>query len=193
MNEKDYQDREEFFNDVADYFPVVVEKPYDERKNEFMEKQEEEVVVISTKPKSRRINPDAIPVLATAVGLVTLLMVTSFAVSFSGIYSVSAWTGLPDYLQWLPAIFIDAAILAYTISLIVFKARGESVWRTLLGLSGFAFVSVVANISHTLSFWDGSFTDFRAWIGVLITASAPIAVLLASEEITRLAFEQKED
>lgn len=194
MNEKDYQDREEFFNDVVDYFPTVVEKPYNEKENVFMDKQEQvEQVVPEPKKKSRRINPDAIPVLATAVGLVTLLMVTSFAVSFSGIYEVSAWTGLPAFLQWLPAIFIDAAILAYTISLIVFKARGESVWRTLLGLSGFAFVSVVANISHTLSFWDGSLTDFRAWVGVLITASAPIAVLLASEEITRLAFEQKED
>lgn len=194
MNEKDYQDREQFFNDVVDYFPTVVEKPYNEKENVFMDKQEQvEPVAVEPKKKSRRINPDAIPVLATAVGLVTLLMVTSFAVSFSGIYEVSAWTGLPAFLQWLPAIFIDAAILAYTISLIVFKARGESVWRTLLGLSGFAFVSVVANISHTLSFWDGSLTDFRAWVGVLITASAPIAVLLASEEITRLAFEQKED
>jgi hypothetical protein len=118
-------------------------------------------------------------------------MIASFAVSFSGIYEVSAWTGLPPILQWLPALFIDAAILAYTISLIVFKARGESVWRTLVGLSSFAIISVIANISHTLSFWDGSLTDFRAWVGVIITASAPIAVLLASEEITRLAFEEK--
>jgi len=164
MNEDQMKAREEFFNDVVDYFPTVVEKPYEEKKNEFVEEVKEKV-----KPKSRRINPDAIPVLATAVGLVTLLMVTSFAVSFSGIYEVSAWTGLPEFLQWLPAVFIDAAILAYTISLIVFKARGESVWRTLLGLSGFAFVSVVANISHTLSFWDGSIADFRAWVGVLIT------------------------
>jgi hypothetical protein len=191
-------EREEFFNDVVDYFPTVVEKPYNERKNEFMDEEPEWldklVAVEEPKPKSksRRINPDAIPVLGTAVGLVTVLMVTSFAVSFSGIYQVSAWTGLPAFLQWLPAIFIDAAILAYTISLIVFKARGESVWRTLLGLSGFAFVSVVANISHTLSYWNGSLADFRAWVGVLITASAPIAVLLASEEITRLAFEQEE-
>lgn len=183
-------EREEFFNDVVDYFPTVVEKPYNEKENVFMDEVKEEVAVV--KPKSPRINPDAIPVLATAVGLVSLLMVTSFAVSFSGIYEVSAWTGLPAFLQWLPAVFIDAAILAYTISLIVFKARGESVWRTLLGLSGFATVSVVANISHTLSFWDGSLTDFRAWVGVLITASAPIAVLLASEEITRLAFETRE-
>jgi hypothetical protein len=93
-------------------------------------------------------------------------------------------------LQWLPALFIDAAILAYTISLVVFKARGDSTWRTLLGLSGFAAVSVIANIAHTISYWDGNFTDFRAWIGVIVTASAPIAVLLASEEISRLAFEE---
>jgi hypothetical protein len=155
---------------------------------------EKPVVENSDKPRkqSRRINPDAIPVLATAVALVSLLMVTSFAVSFSGIYEVSAWTGLPTFLQWLPAVFIDAAILAYTISLVVFKARGESTWRTLTGLTAFAAVSVVANIAHTLSFWNGSLVDFRAWVGVLITAAAPIAVLLASEEITRLAFEQPE-
>lgn len=149
--------------------------------------------VTAPKKKGVRLNPDAVPVLATAVSLVSLLMITSFAVSFTGIYEVSAWTGLPAFLQWLPALFIDAAILAYTISLIVFKARGESVWRTLAGLTGFAAVSVVANIAHTMSFWDGNLTDFRAWIGVMITASAPVAVLLASEEITRLAFEQTED
>jgi hypothetical protein len=150
-------------------------------------KLEEQTVV---KKPSKRINPDAIPVLATAVALVTILMVTSFIVSFSGIYTVSAWTGLPEILQWLPALFIDAAILAYTISLVVFKARGESTWRTLTGLASFAAISVIANVAHTMSFWNGSLTDFRAWIGVLITAAAPIAVLLASEEITRLAFEQ---
>lgn len=148
---------------------------------------------VVAKKTSRRINPDAIPVLATAVSLVTLLMITSFAVSFSGIYEVSAWTGLPGVLQWLPAIFIDAAILAYTIALVVFKARGEKTWKTLAGLSAFATVSVVANVSHTISFWNGSLTDFRAWVGVLITAAAPIAVLLASEEITRLAFEATDE
>ena len=167
---------------------------YDEKRNIFLE----EDTIMEKKPRKRRsvrktarINPDAIPVLATAVALVTVLMVSSFAVSFSGIYTVSEWTGLPKFLQWLPALFIDAAILAYTISLVVFKARGESVWRTFVGLSAFACISIVANISHTVSYWDGSLADYRAWVGVLITASAPIAVLLASEEITRLAFEDK--
>jgi hypothetical protein len=141
--------------------------------------------------KSNRINPDALPTLYTAVALVSILMLSSFVVSFSGIYEVSAWTGLPSVLQWLPAFFIDAAILAYTISLVVFKARGESTWRTLAGLSGFAVMSVIANIAHTVSYWNNSLGDYRSWVGIAITAAAPIAVLLASEEITRLAFDKE--
>ena len=167
--------------------PTSVREIFDGRRDEIVAAPKVDGVV---KKKSARINPDAIPVLATAVILVALLMITSFSVSFSGIYAVSAWTGLPGFLQWLPAIFIDAAILAYTISLVVFKARGESTWRTFAGLTAFASVSVIANVAHTLAFWNGSLADFRAWVGVLITASAPIAVLLASEEITRLAFEK---
>jgi hypothetical protein len=56
---------------------------------------------------------------------------------------------------------------------------------------GFASISVIANVSHTLSYWDGALLDYRAWVGVAITASAPIAVLLAAEEIARLAFAKK--
>lgn len=145
------------------------------------------------KQNSARINPDSIPVLATAVALVCVLMVSSFVVSFSGLYDASEWTGLPEYFRWLPALFIDAAILAYTIALIVFKARGESVWRTVVALIGFASISIIANVAHTVSYWGGNLLDFRAWVGVAITASAPIAVLLAAEEISRLAFQKKED
>lgn len=152
---------------------------------------ENAVVEVTPTKKSKRINPDSLPVLYTAVALVSILMISSFVVSFSGIYEVSAWTGIPTILQWLPAFFIDAAILAYTISLVVFKARGESTWRTLAGLTGFAAMSVVANVAHTLNYWNGNVTDYRGWIGVAITAAAPIAVLLASEEITRLAFEKE--
>jgi hypothetical protein len=145
------------------------------------------------KQTSARINPDSIPVLATAVALVGVLMVSSFIVSFTGLYDASEWTGLPEYFRWLPALFIDAAILAYTIALIVFKARGESVWRTVVALVGFASISVIANVAHTVSYWGGNLLDFRAWVGVAITASAPIAVLLAADEISRLAFKKRED
>jgi hypothetical protein len=183
-------------NEVVGFGPP---KPveYDEHQHKFKEVEimEQQVTEVKIKPvrKTARLNPDSIPVLATAVGLVAILMVSSFIVSFSGIYEVSEWTGIPQVIQWLPALFIDAAILAYTISLVVFKARGQSTWRTMIGLIAFAGISVVANVAHTLSYWDGEFTDFRAWIGVVITAAAPIAVLLAAEEITRLAFQPPED
>lgn len=177
----------ELQNEVNGFYKIEPEKViYDEQENKYMEEVKE------PKVRSRRINPDAIPVLATAVALVGILMISSFIVSFSGIYDASEWTGLPEYFRWLPALFIDAAILAYTIALIVFKARGESVWRTTVALVGFASISVMANIAHTVSYWDGNLADFRAWVGVAITASAPIAVLMASEEIARLAFEQPE-
>lgn len=176
-------------NEVVGFGPVNPIE-YDEHQHKFKEVNiVEQEVKIEAPRKTARLNPDSIPVLATAVGLVGLLMISSFVVSFSGIYEVSQWTGIPQFIQWLPALFIDAAILAYTISLVVFKARGQSVWRTMVGLIAFAGISVIANVAHTLSYWDGEFTDFRAWIGVLITAAAPIAVLLAAEEMTRLAFE----
>jgi hypothetical protein len=176
----------ELQNEVNGFYNIEPEKViYDEQENKYMEE-------VKPQTKSARINPDSIPVLATAVALVGILMISSFIVSFSGIYDASSWTGLPEYFRWLPAVFIDAAILAYTIALIVFKARGESVRRTLVALIGFAGISVVANIAHTVSYWDGSLLDYRAWVGVAITASAPIAVLMASEEITRLAFQLPE-
>ena len=171
---------------------VMQQKINNDRKRDIMVTRKKAYKKPAVQPVKRRtrqrLNPDSRAVLLTAVFFVSVLMISSFIVSFSGIYDVSAWTGIPEYIQWLPALFIDAAILAYTIALIVFKARGESTWRTTLGLFGFATISVVANVSHTLSFWDGATMDYKVWIGVFITASAPIAVLLASEEITRLAF-----
>lgn len=172
-------------NEVVGFGPVQPIE-YNETEHTF---KEAEIMEQEVKPQRARINPDSIPVLAMAVALVGVLMVSSFIVSFSGIYDASEWTGLPEYFRWLPALFIDAAILAYTIALIVFKARGESTLRTVIALGFFAGISVIANIAHTLAYWDGSLLDYRAWVGVLITASAPIAVLLAAEEISRLAFE----
>jgi hypothetical protein len=175
-------------NEVVGFGPVQPIE-YDEKQHAFKEVEIMEEIEQEVKPQRARINPDSIPVLAMAVILVGVLMVSSFIVSFSGIYDASGWTGLPEYFRWLPALFIDAAILAYTIALIVFKARGESTVRTIIALIFFAGISVIANIARTLAFWEGSLIDYRAWVGVLITASAPIAVLLAAEEISRLAFE----
>lgn len=164
----------------------------DETETEYMEPVMAAPVDEKPVRKPARINPDSRGTLWLAVILVFMLMFSSFVVSFSGIWDISQYTGLPAVLQWVPAVFIDAAILAYTISLFVFKARGESTWRTVMWLFAFAGVSVAANVAHTLDFLSESGVgagDYRLWIGVAITASAPVAVLAASEEISRLAFQ----
>lgn len=141
--------------------------------------------------KSVRINPDTPRVLGLAIFLVFVLMVSSFIVSFFGIWGVSAeTTNLPGPITWLPALFLDAAILAYTISYFVFKARSEPVIKTRFALWAFALLSVAANVAHTLDGVTPEMSAYSVAVGLMITGSAPIAVVLSTEEIARLAFER---
>jgi hypothetical protein len=145
---------------------------------------------VRVEKKSSRINPDSPKVLVFAILMVFVLMISSFIISFFGIWGISAeTTNIPGPLTWLPALFLDAAIIAYTISYFVFKARGEAVWRSRLAMWGFAILSVGANIAHTIQGFTDESTMLMMATGVLITGSAPIAVVLAAEEIARLAFE----
>lgn len=143
------------------------------------------------KISGNRINPDSRGVLLLAVSLVMVLMISSFVVSFFGIWGISAsTTNIPQPITWIPALFLDAAILAYTISYFVFQSRGEPIWRTRMALWTFALLSVAANIAHTILIFTPETTLINAVVGIGITASAPIAVVLASEEVARLAFER---
>jgi FlaA1/EpsC-like NDP-sugar epimerase len=176
-------------------FAKIVDDDWLENERELEDMEPEVQVQVSAPvPESvgaQRINPDSRGTLWIALILVFILMLSSFVVSFAGIWNISQYTGLPVFLQWVPALFIDAAILAYTIALFVFKARGEGTFRTIFWLMMFAGVSVAANVAHTLDYLSETGIgagDYRLWIGVAITASAPIAVLAASEEISRLAF-----
>lgn len=145
------------------------------------------------RPKSRRLNIDAIGVLIFTVVIVFSLMAASFAASAVAIYEVSVHTGIGAEWRWVFPVFIDLAIFAYTISLFIFKRRGESTIRTILGLLLFSLISIGANIAHTVDYWNGDIASFQAWVGIVLAAAAPIGVLLASEEIARLAFTAPDD
>lgn len=153
---------------------------------------EDEILAEMSKAKKQqaaRINPDNPRILILAITLVFVLMVSSFVVSFFGIWGISQeTTNLPQAITWLPALFLDAAILAYTISFFVFKYRGEPTAKTLTALWVFALLSVAANVAHTIEGFAPGTSTLSMTIGILITGSAPIAVVVASEEIARLAF-----
>jgi hypothetical protein len=170
---------------------IVQEGFYDVSKN--VVPSEERTIDEKTESKisGNRIDPDSRGVLLLAVSLVMILMISSFVVSFFGIWGIAAeTTNIPQPITWIPALFLDAAILAYTISYFVFQSRGEPVWRTRLALWTFALLSVAANIAHTVQIFTPETTLINIIVGLGITASAPVAVVLASEEVARLAFKK---
>lgn len=108
-------------------------------------------------------------------------------VSFNGLRDVAAWVGLPLWMRWAVPVFIDIAILAYSLAAVIHKSRGESVRTTWITLGVFTATSVVANAAHALSVGQGE-TVVQRTIGAVIAALAPIAVFAATEELSRLAF-----
>lgn len=124
--------------------------------------------------------------------LFALILTASIVWSFNAIVEMSEWMAPNEQLKWLPAVFLDMAIIGYSLSLAVFKSRGEAgmrkIWLTRLGLIVSTGFSVIANGTHTLDFWDGDLSSYQAIIGIIFSASIPLLALMATEEIVRLAF-----
>lgn len=145
----------------------------------------------SRSSRNAQISPDRLWVGVFAICLVTIIMAASYVFSFTAIAEAGAWTGVPVGVHWLAAVFIDGAILTYTVSLAVFQARREPsrvLRRTRFFLYSFTVASVVLNFAHTAAFWDWDFGQWEAVFGSVMAVSAPLAALAASEEVVRLAF-----
>lgn len=124
--------------------------------------------------------------------LFAAILTASIVWSFNAIVDMSEWMAPNENLRWLPAVFLDLAIIGYSLSLAVFKSRGAAglrkIWLTRLGLIVSTGFSVIANATHTLDFWDGDLSSYQAIIGIIFSASIPLLALMATEEIVRLAF-----
>ncbi|WP_431711440.1 DUF2637 domain-containing protein [Glutamicibacter uratoxydans] len=143
-------------------------------------------VASTIKDQPRRIDPDSHKMLWIAVGLVGFVGAISFMVSYSGLVAVAEWAGLPPAMRWAVPIFIDTAILVYSIAVLIHRSRGEKTWASWTSLAAFTLVSVLANVGHVL-LDERSMDDFRTWIGALVAGMAPIGVFAATEELGRLA------
>ena len=121
---------------------------------------------------SPRINPDSLRTLWFTVGLIIVLGITSFLVSFNGLLDVAAWVGLPHSLRWTVPGFIDVSILAYSMAAVIHKARGERVTATWVSLAVFTLISVVANAIPVISKGEGT-TMPQIVIGATLAAAPP--------------------
>src|SRR5690625_1754971 len=131
-----------------------------------------------------RINPDSKPVLYLVLSVTTVIAAVAFAVSFAGLAAVSAWAQIPPRLSWALPVFVDGAILGFTIMILVFRARGESTLFAWVVLIAFTVISVGANGAHAYA--EGAPDDWRTVIGSGLAGLAPAGLAVFIHGIARL-------
>lgn len=134
--------------------------------------------------RSTRIDPDTRWVQWSVVGLVAMLGLASFIISFRALYDVAAWAGLGASIQWAVPVFIDGAILTYALAVLVHRSRGEPTWPSWLSLAVFTAMSIAANAAHAVSVPQAFL--WQTVIGALIAGLAPLGVFAATEQMARL-------
>lgn len=123
-----------------------------------------------------------------SLGLVAVLAVASFTLSFLGLIQAAAWAGIPEQLRWLVPIVVDATILVYAVAASVQRARGESTTLSWVAVGFFTAVSVAANAAHVLA-PGGVFTELNGAVvfGAFLASIMPISLFFATETTVKLA------
>jgi hypothetical protein len=84
--------------------------------------------------------------------------------------------------------------LLYLIAYLVLGSRideegnPEKTSGALWGMIAFGGIAVLANAFHTLDFWEYAWTNPQMWAGLVLSISAPIAIISASKMASRVVF-----
>lgn len=121
--------------------------------------------------------------------------ISSAIVSFNGITSVANFVGLSqDWMAGLFFFFIELMYLLYLIAYLVLGSRvdeegnPEKTGGALWGMVAFGGIAVLANAFHTLDFWEFQYLVPQMWAGIVLSVSAPIAIIAASKMASRVVF-----
>lgn len=120
---------------------------------------------------------------------VTLAFSTSAVISFNGITSVAALVGLT--YPWMGFLFFGFIELAYVVFLaayLILVSRGEKSGGPLFGMWFFAGISIASNAWHTLTFHNFDLGSGELWAGVVLSVSAPIAIISSTKLASRVVF-----
>ena len=124
-----------------------------------------------------------------------IAFISSAIVSFNGITSVATFVGLSQ--QWMAGLFFFFIELMYLLYLVAYLVLGsrvdeegnpEKTRGALLGMIAFGGIAVLANAFHTLDFWGYAWTSPQMWAGIILSISAPIAIISASKMASRVVF-----
>ena len=140
--------------------------------------------------RAPKIQVDQVITLNSWLVAVMIAFVASAIVSFNGITSVAAFVGLSAaWMAYLFFFFIELMYLLFLVAYLILESREEEDSRgALAGMIFFAAVAVLANGFHTFDYWQWDFNEPRAWAGVILSMSAPIAIISASKMASRVVF-----
>jgi hypothetical protein len=121
--------------------------------------------------------------------------VSSAIVSYNGITAVAEFVGLSD--SWMAGLFFFFIELMYLLFLIAYlvlasrtddEGRKEKTLGAITGMFAFGAIAVAANAFHTFEFWEYEWAEPRMWAGVVLSVSAPLAIISASKMASRVVF-----
>jgi len=145
--------------------------------------------------RAPRVQIDQKLVLWTWILGIGIAFISSAIVSFNGITSVAEFVGLSQtWMAGLFFFFIELMYLLYLIAYLVLGSRvdedgvPEKTNGALWGMIAFGGIAVLANAFHTLDFWEYAWTNPQMWAGVILSVSAPIAIIAASKMASRVVF-----
>lgn len=140
-------------------------------------------------PRATKIQVDQNIVLWSWLIGVAVAFISSAIVSFNGITSVAVYVGLSG--AWMASLFfffVELMYLIFLLAYLVLESRAENSTGALVGMFAFAGIAIAANAFHTFDYWEWVYDDPRVWAGLVLSVSAPIAIISASKMASRVVF-----
>ena len=145
--------------------------------------------------RATRIQVDQNLVLLSWVIGIGIAFLASAIVSFNGITSVAQFVGLAaGWMSGLFFFFVEIMYLLFLVAYLVVSSRiddngkPERTSGPLWGMISFGGIAVLANAFHTFDYWNWAWVEPRMWAGVILSISAPIAIISASKMASRVVF-----
>jgi hypothetical protein len=145
--------------------------------------------------RATKIQVDQNIVLITWIVGIAIAFLASAIVSFNGITSVAVFVGLSQ--AWMASLFfffVELMYLLFLVAYLVLASRideegiPELTLGALWGMITFGGIAVLANAFHTLDYWEWGWVEPRMWAGLVLSISAPIAIISASKMASRVVF-----
>lgn len=142
-----------------------------------------------------KVQVDQNVVLLSWIAGIGIAFLASAIVSFNGITSVAQFVGLSaGWMAGLFFFFVEIMYLLFLIAYLVVSSRidddgvPEPTNGPLWGMIAFGGIAVLANAFHTFDYWEWAWVEPRMWAGVILSVSAPIAIISASKMASRVVF-----